>query len=318
MRSEALKICSLAIVITLASALVGRAQGRFVFMPQWKAQAQFAGYYVAQEKGFYKEAGIEVDIVHPTLTQPVMSRIRNNECQATTLSLCQALEVIDKGVPLVNILQTSMNSAMVIVSDQNVNPLAQKGARVGIWSTGYGQLAECMSKKEGLNYQWIPAANPVNLFVADAVDAIVAMNYNEYYQLIQAGRQLSEKNVYRFCDHGYNIQGEGVYMTYDYYVKHKDQARRFAEASRRGWEWAATHPDETIRIVSNYVRANRSATNREAQALMLTEVLQLQIDRETGKRGFRLRPDMVRHACQLMIECGMLKREIRYEELVER
>ena len=318
MRIEAIKICSLAIVITLASVLVGRAQGRFVFMPQWKAQAQFAGYYVAQEKGFYKEAGIEVDIVHPTLTQPIMSRIRNNECQATTLSLCQALEVIDEGVPLVNILQTSMNNAMVIVSAHNVNPLTQKGARVGIWSTGYGQLAECMSKKEGLSYHWIPAANPVHLFVAGAVDAMVAMNYNEYYQLIQSGRELSEKNVYRFCDHGYNIQGEGVYMTYDYYVKHKDQARRFAEASRRGWEWAAAHPEETIRIVSKYVKANRSATNSEIQTLMLKEVLQLQIDRESGKREFRLRPDMVKRACQLMMEGGMLKREIRYEELVER
>ena len=318
MRIEALKICSLTVVIALASTLAGRAQERFVFMPQWKAQAQFAGYYVAQEKGFYKEAGIDVDIVHPSLTQPVMSRILNNGCQATTLSLCQALEVIDNGVPLVNILQTSMNSAMVIVSAHNVNPFTQKGARVGIWSSGYGQLAECMSKKEGLNYQWIPAANSVNLFVAGAVDAIVAMNYNEYYQLIQAGKQLSEKNVYRFCDHGYNIQDEGVYMTYDYYVKHKEQAHRFAEASQRGWEWAAAHPDETKLIISKYVKANRSATNSEIQTLMLKEVLQLQIDRESGKREFRLRPDMVKRASQLMLEGGMLKREIRYEELVER
>ena len=318
MKSEVLKICSLITVITLASALAGKAQERFVFTPQWKAQSQFAGYYVAQENGFYKEAGIDVDIVHPTSTQQVMSRIRNNECQATTMSLCQALEVIDKGVPLVNILQTSMNCAIVIVSAHNVNPLTQKGARVGIWSSGNGQLAECMSKKDGLNYQWIIAANTVNLFVAGAVDAIVAMNYNEYYQLMQAGKQLSETNVYRFCDHGYNIQGEGIYMTYDYYVKHKDQARRFAEASRRGWEWAAAHPEETIRIVSKYVKANRSGTNSEIQTLMLKEVLQLQIDRESGKREFRLRPDMVKRASQLMMEGGMLKKEIRYEELVER
>ena len=39
------------------------AQKRFVFMPQWTAQAQFAGYYVAMEKGFYKAEGIDVDIV---------------------------------------------------------------------------------------------------------------------------------------------------------------------------------------------------------------------------------------------------------------
>ena len=75
-----------------------------VFTPQWTAQAQFAGYYVAEAKGFYREAGIKVRIEHPTATQPAMSRLRKNECQATTLQLCQALEIVDGGVPLVNIL----------------------------------------------------------------------------------------------------------------------------------------------------------------------------------------------------------------------
>lgn len=317
MKSEVLKICSLIAVITLASALAGKAQERFVFMPQWTAQAQFAGYYVAQEKGFYREAGIEVDIVHPTSTQPALNRILNNQCHATTFQLFQAMEIIDKGIPLVNILQTSMNNAMVIVSAKNVNPLTQKGARVGIWSV-FGQLARCMAKREKLNYEWILAANPINLFVAGALDATLAMSYNEYYQLIQAGRQLSEKNVYRFCDHGYNIQEDGVYMTYDYYVSHKEQARKFAEASRRGWEWAADHPDEAIQVVSKYVKRHRSATNREQQELMLQEVLRLQVDRESKKREFRLRPDMVKQASQLMVENGMLSREIKYEELIER
>ena len=66
------------------------------------------------------------------------------------------------------------------------------------------------------------------------------------------------------------------------------------------------------------MEANRSATNREIQILMLKEVLQLQIDRESGKREFRLRPDMVKRASQLMVEGEMIKREISYEELVER
>ena len=98
----------------------------FVFTPQWTAQAQFAGYYVAEEKGFYREAGVKVKIEHPSATQPAMSRLRNNECQATTLQVCQALEIVDGGIPLVNILQTSMNNAMVIVSAIDKDPLTQK------------------------------------------------------------------------------------------------------------------------------------------------------------------------------------------------
>lgn len=63
----------------------------FVFTPQWTAQAQFAGYYVAETLGFYKDAGVNVRIEHPSVTQPAMSRLRKNDCQATTLQLCQAL-----------------------------------------------------------------------------------------------------------------------------------------------------------------------------------------------------------------------------------
>ena len=288
-----------------------------VFTPQWTAQAQFAGYYVAEAKGFYREAGVKVRIEHPSATQPAMSRLRKNLCQATTLQLCQAMEIVDGGIPLVNILQTSMNNAMVIVSARNKDPLTQKGARVGIWSVGFGQLAICMSIKDHLNYQWVRFAQNVNLFVAGAFDATLAMSYNEYYQLVQAGIKMTDKNVYRFCDHGYNVQEDGVYMTRDYYVKHKEQARRFAQASRKGWKWAAKHPEETLDIVMRYVEKNHIATNRVLQRLMLKEVLRLQVDRESKKREFRLRPDMVRQASRLMVENQMLGREVTYSELMD-
>jgi NitT/TauT family transport system substrate-binding protein len=289
-----------------------------VFTPQWTAQAQFAGYYVAESKGFYRDAGVKVRIEHPSATQPAMDRLRRNECQATTLQLCQALEIVDGGIPLINILQTSMNNAMVIVSARGKDPLTQKGERVGIWSVGFGQLAICMSVKDKLNYQWVRFAQNVNLFVSGALDATLAMSYNEYYQLVQAGIQMTDKNVYRFCDHGYNVQEDGVYMSREYYESHKEQAHRFAEASKRGWEWAAQHPEETLDIVMQYVKQDRIATNRIMQRLMLKEVLRLQVDRESKKREFRLRPDMVRQANSLMVENNMIKREISYDELISK
>ena len=301
------------------SALTTLAQGKdetIVFTPQWTAQAQFAGYYVAEAKGFYREAGVKVKIVHPSATQPAISRLYAKQCQATTLQLCQAMEIVDDGIPLVNILQTSMNNALVIVSAHNRNPLTQRGERVGIWSVGFGQLAICMSMKERLNDQWVRFSHNVNLFVAGALDATLAMSYNEYYQLVQAGIEMTDKNVYRFCDHGYNVQEDGVYMTRDYYTKHKEQARRFAQASRKGWEWAAAHPEETLDIVMRYVKRDNIATNRTMQKLMLKEVLRLQVDRESHKREFRLRPDMVRFASRLMLENKMLKHEVGYNDLV--
>lgn len=296
--------------------LASRAQDKFVFTPQWTAQAQFAGYYVAFEKGFYKDAGLDVVIVHPSITQSAISRISNNKSQATTLQLVQAMEIIDDGVPLVNILQTSMNNAMVIVSRRGLNPLKQVGAKVGIWNAGFGQIAQCMSIQEKLDYQWIPFAYSVNLFLSGAIDATLAMSYNEYYQLLQTGIELNETNVYRFFNHGYNIQEDGVYMTREYYESHKEQAMLFAEASRQGWEWAAENPEETLDIVMKYVQMNHISTNRVLQKLMLDEVLKLLVDRELKRRIYTLRPDMVEQASTLMFENGMLDRPVTYEELI--
>ena len=305
--------------VILAAGVPARAQGpqpdKLVFTPQWTAQAQFAGYYVAREKGFYEEAGLDVEIVHPSASQSAMSRMRSNESHITTLQLCQAIETVGKGIPLVNILQTSMNNGMVIVSRRGKDPLTQRGGRVGVWNAGHAQLAICMSQEEHLDYEWVRFTSNLDLFVVGAIDATLGMSYNEYYRLVQTGFPISEANVYRFCDHGYNVQEDGVYMKRDYYLKHKDQARRFAQASRKGWEWAAEHPEETLDIVMRYVKEDHIVTNRTLQRLMLQEVLRLQLDRESGQREFRLRPDMVELASRLMLENHLLDSPVTYEQM---
>ena len=312
---EKLLILSLLLTACLPIA-AQQANNKFVFTPQWTAHSQFAGYYVAKEKGFYKQAGIDVDIIHPSVSQTAENRLRSRESQATTLQLCQAMEIIDNGIPLVNILQTSMNNGTVIVSRRDKDPLTQRGARVGMWHAGFSQIPICMSRKENLNYKWIRFTSNVDLFLKGAIDGTLAMSYNEYYQLMQMGFTFTEKNVYRFCDHGYNIQEDGVYMRRDYYEAHKDQARKFAQASKKGWEWAAEHQEETLDIVMKYVRENHITTNRVLQRLMLKEVLRLQVDQKSKKREFRLRPDMVKFASKLMKECQLLKNEVTYNQLI--
>ena len=289
----------------------------FVFSPQWTAQAQFAGYYVAKEMGFYEEEGLDVDIVHPFSTQTAVDRLKSDAAQATTLTLTEAMQIVDSGLPLYNILQTSMNTAMVIISRYGGDPLSLRHAKVLEWRAGYGQMAHYMASREKLDFQWVTAASCVTLFVAGAVDAALAMSYNEYYQLLQTGLVNPEGDgIYRFAEHGYNIQEDGLYMTEKEYRKDPGRAERFARASRRGWEWAAEHPEETLDIVMEYVRSDRIATNRILQKMMLREVLRLQIDSESGKREFRLRPDMVSKANTMLVEEGILNREVRYEQLV--
>ena len=311
------KLFSILLIMAASWSLTAQ-EADFVFTPQWTAQAQFAGYYVAKEMGFYDEEGVKVQIVHPSISQSAIDRIRSNQSQATTLMLAQAMEVVDNGIPLVNILQTSMNNALVIISRSGKDPLQMRGARVGIWNAGFGQMAICMNEIEHLDYEWVRFVSNVSLFVSGALDATLAMSYNEYYQLLQSGMELNETNVYRFCDHGYNVQEDGVYMTLEAYRRQPENAERFARASRRGWEWAAEHPEETLAIVMKYVQEEHIATNRVLQKMMLHEILRLQLDRESGEREFRLRPDMVTLASDLMVRYGMLKKPVTYQDLLAR
>ena len=304
-------------VLTLS--LVAGAQtpgGKFVFTPQSSAQAQFAGYYVALEQGFYAEEGLDVEIVHPYATTSAVDNIREGLCQATILPLSLAMRTVEGGLPLVNILQTSMNSATVIISRWGEDPTTLRGAKVAAFRAGFGQLARSFAEMENLDYKWILAASVKNIFIAGAVDATLGRSYDEYYQILQTGLISPDKGIYRFEDHQYNIQQEGVYVTRAFYEAHQEEAEAFARASRRGWEWAAGNPDETLDLVMRYVGEFRIATNRTLQQLMLEEVLRLQQDHDSGLREFRLRPDMVEKADDMMLRAGVMARAVTYEELM--
>lgn len=289
---------------------------KFVFTTAWTAQAQFAGYYVAKEKGFYSEMGLDVVIQHPSLTNSAFQRLQTDQCDAAMFSMMSAMDFISQGIPLVNIFQDSMNSSNILVSRWNKNPIEMKGKKVAVFYSDPNYLIYIMSRKDGLNYEWVPFTSNINVFLSGAVDATMVVSYNEFILLQQAGFDMPEESLYRFSDHDYNIQENGVYVKRDYFLKHRNEVSRFAIASRRGWEWVAAHPDEALDIVMKYVEASNIPTNRVVQKLMLKEVLRLQVDRESKRREFRVRADMVEKASQLMNKYGMLRREVTYSELV--
>ena len=289
---------------------------KFVFTTIWTAQAQFAGYYVAKEKGFYKELGLDVVIQHPSLTSSAFNRLKTDQCDAAMFSMMSAMDFISQGIPLVNIFQDSMNSSNILVSRWGTNPLDMKGKKVGIFNADPNYLTYIMSQREGMDYQWVRFTSDINVFLSGAVDATMVVSYNEFCLLKQAGFRMSENSIYRFSEHDYNIQENGVYVKRDYFLTHRIEVSKFAAASRRGWEWVAAHPDEALEIVMKYVNRYKTHTNRVMQKLMLEEVLRQQIDRESKRREFRVRPDMVQKASKLMFESGMLKREVTYKELM--
>ena len=288
----------------------------FVFTTVWTAQAEFAGYYVAKEKGFYSDVGLDVKIQHPILTGSVYHRLETDECNASMFALMSAIDMISSGTPLVNIFQTSMNSSYLIISRWGKNPLEVRNQRLAVYLSEPNYMAFILNREKKLNFEWVFFTSNINLFLSGGVDLLSAVCYSEYILLKQAGFDMPEHSIFRFKDHGYNIQENGVYVRRDYYDTHRKQVKAFADASRRGWEWTASHPDQALDIVMKYVRMNKVQTNRVVQRLQLEEILKLQLDPNTGKREFRVRPDMVKKASRMLKENHRIDREVTYEELM--
>ena len=304
--------------ILLGLATHSQAQTRLVFTPQWTAQAQFAGFYVADAKGFYKEAGLNVSIEHPSSSNPNINRLKMGQCQFITLHLVSAMKFIDEGIQLVNISQHFQQNTQMIVSHKPLKGIESlRGMKIGHWKSGFSELAFSMNNRYNLNIQWVPFISHINLYISNAIDATMAMSYNEYFQLKIAGQKIQKDQTLYFRDIGYNVPEDGVYTTASFYKSHKQEVEKFAEATRKGWEWAYNNPEETLDIVMMYCQANNVATNRVVQEWMLQECLKVLSNKNTGKRTYTLDPKGLDLANQLMTEGGVIKQTIPYQQITQ-
>ena len=288
---------------------------RIVFTPQWTPQSQFAGYYVAQEKGFYKEAGVEVDFQHPSVSYSAANRLMEGSSDIITQQLVQAMILIDRGMPIVHILQTSQRNSLVLVSRTDTLRTLQdlKGKKVGIWKAGFGDLAYIMDTEKELNIKWVPFLESVNLFLSGAIDATLAMDYNEYQKIRVSGHE--DKPVIRFSDTEYDYPEDGLYVSEDFYKLHPDKVKAFAEASRKGWEWAHEHPEETLDIVMKWVTKENVHTNRIHQKWMLEKILALQCRDGEKKPSFQLYSETIDRLNELLLKHRRIHYPINIEKL---
>ena len=162
---------------------------QIVFTPQWTPHSQFAGYHVAQEMGFYKDAGVDVVIDHTSTSDLVMNRLLKGKCNAITMTLFDAIYHIDHGAEIVNVLQTAQRSGhVIVVRDDNIRNIEQlRGKRVGIWRSSFSQLVQLMDLDYDLGIEWIKFIQSINLYISGAIDATMAMTYNELYWIRSSG-----------------------------------------------------------------------------------------------------------------------------------
>lgn len=288
---------------------------RIVFTPQWTPQSQFAGYYVAQEMGFYQEAGVEVEFQHPSASYSATNLLLEGSSDIITQQLVQAMIAIDRGMPMVHVLQTSQRNALVLVSKSDSLRTIEdlKGKKVGVWKAGFGELAYVMDTEKNLDIQWIPFLESVNLFLSGAIDATLAMSYNEYLKIRVAGHE--DKPVIRFSETEYDYPEDGLYVSADFYQRHPDKVKAFVEASRKGWEWAHEHPEETLDIVMKWVEKENAHTNRIHQQWMLEQILSLQCEEGETKPSFRLDSQMIDRLSELLLKHHRIQHPVDIHKL---
>ncbi len=291
------------------------AQTKVVFTPQWSAQAQFTGYYVAQAMGFYKKAGLDVTIKHPSASKPSSDYLRSGQSQFVTLQLLSAMKEIDKGLKLVNVLQTSQQSGAVIVSRQPLKGIESlRGKKIGHWKKGFSELPMAIDKHYKLDIEWVPFLSHINLYISGAIDATLVMIYNEYIQLELAGQRIKNNQRMYMKNIGYNTPEDGLYVTEKYYKQNKELVKKFAWATKLGWEWAIEHPEEALDIVMLTIKQEGNVSNIVIQERMMKSCFELLKDTK-GNRTYKLNPQALVHANKLLKETGFIKNNISYKQI---
>jgi len=253
-------------------------QNKLVFTPHWLPQAQFAGFYVALEKGYYADAGLDVEIIHPLVTENAIESLINGQADLISLFLVTALRARSEGVDLVNIAQLSQHSAIMMVSKKTsgIETIHDfQGKKIGIWMSGFEEVPKALMNEYNLDVTWVPILSTVNLFLAGGIDIMTVMWYNEYHTIYLSGIDHDELTTFFLSDYGYDIPEDGLYALSSTMTERREDLKRFTDATMKGWEYTAANREEVIRLVVDIMRKAHIPSNKAHQRWMLTKVLEM-------------------------------------------
>ena len=287
---------------------------QITFTPQWTPQSQFAGYYAALENGYYSEAGLDVSIVHPTASYSSMSMLKDGTSDIITSELIQAMMTSDNDHGLVNLLQTTQHSTLVLISrTKNVTDFSDiAGCRVGTWKVGFSEIPHMIDEEQHLGIEWVQFINPLNMYISRAIDATLGKSYNEQILFSMSG--ITPGSVLKFSELGYDYPEDGLYVSEDFFKKYPQQCRLFAEASRKGWEWVRNNRKEALDIVMKYVKAEKVPTNVYNQKWMLETILEAQEDVKGETPSYKLGSDALNQLNETLLKFGYISTPIEYKQ----
>ena len=273
------------VMLTAGLAFAAHAADKVTIQLKWVTQAQFAGYYVAQEKGYYKAEGLDVTIKPggPDISTPQV--IAGGGADVIVDWMPSALASREKGVALVNIAQIFNRSGMMLTcrKDSGIrSPSDFRGKTLGVWF--YGNEYPFLSWMSQLGIPTKGGSSGVTVlkqgFNVDPIfqkqaHCVSTMTYNEYWQVVDGGLSPSELVVYKYEDQGVATLEDGLYvleknLSNSAFV---NKMARFLRASIKGWEFAANNPDTAADIVLE--NDDTGAQTEKHQRRMMREINKL-------------------------------------------
>ncbi|MBB23984.1 MAG: nitrate ABC transporter substrate-binding protein [Geminicoccus sp.] len=267
------------------SATVAHAQDKFTIQLQWVTQAQFAGYYVAKDKGFYDAVGLDVTIKPggPDIAPPQI--LAGGGADIMVNWMPSALSARENGLPVVNVAQPFKSSGMMLTCRRDsgiasTDDLA--GKTLGVWF--FGNEFPFLSWMSQLGLGTDGGDNGVTVlqqgFNVDPIfngqaDCVSTMTYNEYWQVIDGGLSAEELIVFKYEDQGVATLEDGLYVLEDNLSDpaFADRLTRFVSASMEGWKYAEANVEEAVEIILE--NDDTGTATYEDQFRMMGEVAKL-------------------------------------------
>ncbi|MEM6275754.1 MAG: ABC transporter substrate-binding protein [Pseudomonadota bacterium] len=252
---------------------------------QWVTQAQFAGYYVALENGYYEAADLDVTILPggPDIAPPQV--LAGGGADAMLNWMPSALAARERGLPVVNIAQPFKSSGLMLTcwKDTGITgPQDFKGKTIGVWFFGNEYPFLSWMSQEGISTDGgedgvtvLKQGFNVDPLLQRQADCISTMTYNEYWQVIDAGVSPDDLITFRYEEQGVATLEDGIYVLEENLEDPAfvDKMTRFVAASMEGWKWAEANPEDAAMIVLDYDQTG--AQTEEHQLRMMGEVAKL-------------------------------------------
>lgn len=276
---------------------------------QWLPQSQFAGYYMASEQGYYREAGLDVTLLHAGPGPSSLDYLVNDRAEFGTMFLGDAIVHAREPIALAHVAQFAQHSNLMLISWKDMGietPADLDGKRISYWPGTFSITFTAFFRQHGIQPHILPQHHSVNLFLHRGVAACAAMYYNEYHRIYQAGHDYEQLTLFLMRDYGLGFPEDGLYTRAETAAQHPDVSIALRQATLAGWEYARKHPEEALDAV---LRASRQAgvpANRPHSRWMLDHVLASIFPPKADAVPGLLNADRYQQTVQALVEAGLV------------